>query len=1041
MANIEISFPGAPATDLSVRYFDIAEGLSRPFEVMIVAASRDPDLDFEALIGTEARCRIDGGSCGTRAWTGVCSFIDQIETEADGSSLYVFRVVPSLWLLGQRRNHRVFQHLSAPGIARALLREHRIEASLHLDERRFPTHEHRVQYGESDLAFLARILGDAGISYFFEGGAGSALVLTDAPERGEPRQVAIPLLPEARQVSSGPHVTQARRGSEVRPGAVEISDFDFRKPHYRASFRASSGSAVGARLEHHVHEPGAAVDGDSRAVRTLLSLGEGRATESFSTNLVDLAPGVVFSTTGQPRRHLCVISTSLEGSAQGRWKISAAAAPCDAPIRPAPPPARPRIEGVSSAVVVGPEGEDIHVDEHGRVRLRFHWDREGGPNDDRTPWVRVAEGWAGAGWGLLAMPRVGQEVLVAFFDGDPDQPVVVGRAHGASSPPPEVLPAARARSAWRSQSSPGHGGGDPRTPGGSGYHEVAFDDRRGQELVQVRAERDLDKVALHDEVEVTGLDRTAIVGRHLSATVGAGDTSAAGDEHTVSIAGSATRREITGKRIMLTTGEATILLDGPDILVTGRSGVVIKAGGTVSIQGEPHVHINPPHPPGSGGATAAPAADHVVCFKLVSEGHPLAGARTYVQHQDGSTSPPQVTDANGLVRLPVEKEGTYHVKLGKRPEAPVAKVASLDPTTGGTVAPNAIDVGQTPAQPRTKATPTEHDVPISLEIVEPRPGSTFNLLATPAMPEIPLHARVLVQGAPVTVGSVRWELHASGTYRVRDASGASYVLQPYVLPVGDTRTTPGEVKRYLLAPPELVGGNLEIKAIFDGGAELGGLTAARSVKGCQVLGKDPAASVVEARIVQLAGSLAWLYLRLFAWESTLTQFAVRSGGGNTPGYPLYGAPSGTGIVQRDPEATEWVWGKSRLTQANNFFPRIFWDWQKNLAEGIASFASTYIERGRSDLDALRSELPHLPPYPEGVLLRASIRRYNGGTEYVASADGRRYVVSPDSSNPGYVDDVSHGAADRCAAVSDSGGCAGDGVAVSAPQPSTRSASS
>jgi type VI secretion system secreted protein VgrG len=178
------------------------------------------------------------------------------------------------------------------------------------------------------------------------------------------------------------------------------------------------------------------------------------------------------------------------------------------------------------------------------------------------------------------------------------------------------------------------------------------------------------------------------------------------------------------------------------------------------------------------------------------------------------------------------------------------------------------------------------------------------------------------------------------------------------------------------------------------------------VKGCQVLGKDPEASEVEAAIVETTGSLAWLYLRLFSWESTLTQFATRSGGGNTPGWPLYGPPSGTGIVQRDPEAGDWDWPRARVTQPNNFFPRIFWDWKKNLAEGVSSFASTYIARGRADLDALRADHPGLPPYPEGVLLRAAIRRYNGGIEYVASGDGRHYVVSPYyTNNPGYVDDV------------------------------------
>jgi type VI secretion system secreted protein VgrG len=998
MANIDFSIPSLHGASLSVRFFDIAEGLSTPFEAMVVAACRDPDLDFDAIVGKPARLVMDGGARGSRTWGGVVSFVDQVETEADGRTLYAFRLVPSLQRLALRSNHRVFLRLSSPAIARAILHEWGIEPAVRLDERRFPEHAYRAQYGESDLAFLGRTLEEAGISYFFENGEGSPLVLAGAPEHGEPRPGPIPLSSEPRHTSQSPYVAHARRGGEVRPGAVELRDFDFTRPLYQASSRASAPGPGGGQREQRIYAPGSSAEGDARAERTLRAIEEGRRTVAFSTNLVDLAPGVVFTTTAAPDTRLCVVSTSLEGRAEGAWTIGVVAAPCDAPIRPALKTPRPRIEGVESAVVVGPKDEEIHVDEHGRVRLRFPWDREGQRDADRTPWVRVAEGWAGAGWGMITVPRVGQEVLVAFLEGDPDQPVVVGRVHDASSPPPEVLPAARTRSVLRSRSS----------PGADGHHEIAFDDRRGHELVQVRSERDLETVALHDQQETAGLDRTATVGRHLSATMGGEDAVSAGELHAVSIGGGPTRREIAAKRITLTTGDATILLDGPDILVSGRSGVTIRAGGTVSIQGEPYVHINPPGAAGDGAAPAPQAPDHVVHFKLTSEGTPLAGARCHVEHEDGSASGPLVTDANGLVRVPVDKPGTYHVKLGHPRDAKASAASAApttDPATGGAAVPT-IGVGQTPAQPPKKSAPTEHPVPISLEILHPRPNATFDLLTTPAMPKIPLQARVLVQGQEVATGTVRWELHASGDYRVRDEAGTGYVLQNYVLPVGHTRTTPGKEVHFELASPEIVGGDLEVKAVFDGGAALGGVSASKSVKGCRLLGKNAPVSEVEAAIAEQGGPLAWLYLRLFWWESgSLAQFAEGSGGGNTPGHPLYGPPSGVGIVQRDPTAGEWSWPRGRITRPNNFFPRIFWDWRKNLAEGISSFTATYIERGRADLDLLRREYPHLPPYPEGVLLRASIRRYNGGTEYGVSGDGRHYVVSPVSSNPGYVDDV------------------------------------
>jgi type VI secretion system secreted protein VgrG len=276
------------------------------------------------------------------------------------------------------------------------------------------------------------------------------------------------------------------------------------------------------------------------------------------------------------------------------------------------------------------------------------------------------------------------------------------------------------------------------------------------------------------------------------------------------------------------------------------------------------------------------------------------------------------------------------------------------------------------------------------------------------MPTLPLEARVLVQGEEVTLGSLRWELRLTGHYRVRDQAGSGYRLQAYALPAGHARSKPGERVHFELAPGALVGGALEIKAVFHGGAELGGLTASKKRAGCRVLGKDPPRHEVEAFISARGGSLAWLYLRMFCHESNhqLAQFAQGSGGGNTPGFPLYGPPSGVGIVQRDPTAGEWRFPRGPIGHENNFFPRIFWDWKHNVTEGITSFHSDYLERGRRDLDLLRQGHPHLQMYPEGLLLRAAIRRYNGGTEFAASADGRHYVVSPAyTNNPGYVDDV------------------------------------
>jgi type VI secretion system secreted protein VgrG len=684
MATVDLSFASSSAAELglSVLHLDVSEAISTPFEVAVVAVSPDADLDFERLVGGPASCRVGRGALGARTWTGICSSAEQIEVEADGLSTYAIRIVPALWLLGHRRNHRVFQHLSIPAIARALLGEWKIEPELRLDEARFPTLEYRAQHGESDLAFLGRLLEDAGLSYFFEG---QTLVLAEAPERA-PARAAIAFQSQPSPISPAPFVTDVRMGTEVKPGLVTIADFDARRPDHPLAYRAASPGPGEALLEHRIYAPGAAVieresatgadetpvaddrgraradehEGEALAARLLASLRHGRREVAYSTNAVDLAPGAVFTVTGAPRpeleaQRLVVLRASLEGSVDGDLRISGTATLASSPLRPSLCTPRPRAEGLVSALVVGPPGEEIHTDEFGRVRLRFPWDREGAYDDRRSPWVRVSEGWAGAAFGMITLPRVGQEVLVAHDEGDPDRPVVVGRVFDAPCPAPHGLPAGQARGVLRSRSS----------PGSDGFHEIALDDTSGRELVLLRSERDLEKVVKRDEIERTLADRSLSVGRHQGTTVGAEDTTEAGTM--VAAALGETRRELIAGRITLTTGGATIVLDGPDITVTAAKGIRIQAGGTVSIQGQPYVHLNPPTGKGGDAAPAPPPGDHVVWFQLVSGGQPLAGARCHVAHDDGTTSGVLVTDGNGHVRLPVDKGGGYRVLLGPPP--------------------------------------------------------------------------------------------------------------------------------------------------------------------------------------------------------------------------------------------------------------------------------------------------------------------------------------------------------------------------------------
>jgi type VI secretion system secreted protein VgrG len=1056
---VTIDIPSYAGHGFSVRTVDVVEGLSMPFEVALGVRSPDPDLDFERLAGAPATFAIDHGPLGRRSFSGIVAHVELSVPEPTGLSTYTLRVVPRLWLLSQGRGHRIFQHKTALAIAKALLAEWKIEVTTLVQEDELATLEVRVQYGETDLEFLERMLEEAGISYFFDdqrGDGASHLVLASAPERGATRHAGIPHTTEPTPTWEKPFVADVRIAHETRTGKVTIADYDFRRPDAARMFHAELYGPGEAPLERYAYLPGAAIadlpaasvksndtpaaDGQSfartdehagygLAERGLASLRQGRRRVELTTSLVDLSPGTLFSVEGSPRPELAkqqrmlVTETRIDGRVDQSWTVRIVASFADVRIRPAQRTAWPRIDGLQSATVMGPPGQGIHTDEFGRVRVRFHWDREGfgerserGPeglarssvpivegiaDDHRSAWVRVDDGWAGAGFGTIALPRVGQEVLVAFYEGNPDQPVIVGRVYDASNPWPRPLPGSATESVWRTASSPS-----------GGYHELSFDDARGRERMLLQSERDLEKTVVREEVEVIHGDRATFVGHNMGTTITGTDGVTVGQMHAVGMAkvedaraadGGApnvtalgTKREIIARRITLTTGGATIVLDGPDITVTAQHEVSIVAGGTVVIQGEPYVQINPPLVAKKADATKPTAPpDHVAWFQLTSEGHPIADARVHLEHASGTVSAPLVTDGAGRVRVPVDQPGAYKIKVGDPKPAP-APVATKP----------AVTVGTTPAQATPKALPTGHEVPVVVEIVSPAAGASFDVDpgsypgAAPSMPRVKLKAKVLVEGQETSAGSVRWEMSLAGKYRVRDGNQADgYRWQSFKFPAGTTRTKPNEELDFQLLPAEIVGGDLSVKAVYEAGADLGNLKAVKELTGLKVVGKNPARADVEKYIVDNAGDLAWLFLRMFCHESehTLLQFRKTE--------PRYGPPSGVGAAQQDPEAPEWVWPKDKLTTPSNFFPRIFWDWRKNIVSGIEHFRSAKVPIAKHLLGVLQKAHPSLPAPAEGVVLRAAIRAYNGGREYDASPDGKHYVVSPHTipANTGYVE--------------------------------------
>ena len=448
-------------------------------------------------------------------------------------STYVLHIVPQLWLLTQRTDYRIFQHKSVVEIVDELLERWKVARAWKLDDRsRYPKLDYKVQYGETDYAFMARILAEWGIAFTFpdDNNAGSKVTFNDNPGSAEARSNNLRFVDEPNQAAEAEFITDLQLTHHVRSGACVIRDYDFRKPGFPLWGRAvASGDTPESRYELSDYQPGAFVvqtDPDGKtpvadekgaarhdaqtgrdlARRTLEAERVDRRAIAFTTNTVDLWPGVVFSIDNHAHSDLAATNKllmteyNLQGTPEGEWATFGEAVFTVEPYRPRIVP-KPRAYGVQSATVVGRAGEEIDTDEHGRVRVQFPWCRQGNNDDNSSCWIRVSHTWAGAGFGFINLPRVGQEVLVSFLEGDPDQPVITGRVFNVTQPVPYKLPKHKTRSTWRSCSS----------PGGDGFNEIMFEDLAGSELVYVQAEKDLRKLVKNDETITVGHDRQKLV--------------------------------------------------------------------------------------------------------------------------------------------------------------------------------------------------------------------------------------------------------------------------------------------------------------------------------------------------------------------------------------------------------------------------------------------------------------------------------------------------------------------------------------------------
>ncbi|EIZ8058980.1 type VI secretion system tip protein VgrG, partial [Salmonella enterica] len=505
---------------------------------------------------------------------------------------------PPLWRCGLRQNFRIFQQQDIQTLSSTLLNENGVTEWTPVFYESHPAREFCVQYGESDLAFLTRLWSEEGIFYFdwhAPQGAAQKLVLCD-DVAGVSTLGEMPFNPNTDTEVSTMCISSFRYRARTGPSSVETQDYTFKTPGWPGYYNRAAENLNGQRTQYEIFDyPGRFKDGthgEAFARYQIEGWRHDTETATCISNSPELCPGKRFTLTGHPSERLnrewqvvsCVLAgdqpQALHGSQGEGTTLSnrAELIPADRTWRPPPLP-KPSVDGPQSAIVTGPAGEEIFCDEHGRVRVRFHWDRYCPGNEDSSCWVRVSQAWAGAGFGNLAIPRVGQEVIVDFLNGDPDQPIIMGRTYHQDNRSPGSLPGTKTQMTIRS-----------KTYKGDGFNELRFEDATGKEELYMHAQKDMTTEVLHDRTTTVNNNHTetVVVGQ----VVNVGTKKEGGHDQKITVANDQKTTVVNNQITEITEGNKKTDIDKGDQEITLHEGKqTIKVKKVISVSSEEKIEF------------------------------------------------------------------------------------------------------------------------------------------------------------------------------------------------------------------------------------------------------------------------------------------------------------------------------------------------------------------------------------------------------------------------------------------------------------------
>jgi type VI secretion system secreted protein VgrG len=519
-APITLTSPMA-ASDLTFESMAASAGLSMLGETQLTLRSPSPNLSPDDILGKSVTVTVDLPDDAKRHFNG---YVTRFAIGAHRGRQYGYQatVRPWLWFLTRTSDCRIFQEMSVPDIVKSVFEDHSIALFEFKLFRSYRKWTYCVQYRESDFNFVARLLEHEGIYWYFEHTEGQhKLILVDSQSAHD----AVPghdTLPYFENGASAPpdteFVSDWSFSREVKTGKAVLSSYDFERPS--TNLKVDKDKSRGYELsDYEIFD----YQGDYTQNADGTQLAEDRLDEMQSrfqllrgtSNGHSIEVGRLLKLSQHPRddQNAEYLITALSvhahvnaqesGGSAGGYECSFSAIPSEQQFRPPRRTPKPFVQGQQTAVVVGPGGEEIFTDKYGRVKVQFHWDRYGKRNDKSSCWVRVSYPWAGKNFGAIHIPRIGQEVVVGFLEGDPDQPLITGRVYNAEQMPPWDLPANATQSGILTRSSKGGGYGNANA--------IRFEDKAGSEQLWIHAEKNQDIEVENDETHWVGHDRTKTI--------------------------------------------------------------------------------------------------------------------------------------------------------------------------------------------------------------------------------------------------------------------------------------------------------------------------------------------------------------------------------------------------------------------------------------------------------------------------------------------------------------------------------------------------